>query len=385
MRFRFIQVLTLLCVLAGAFAGVARALDFDDEDPEPVQTEVGRVLDYVIGTHAGCLPHRLEIQSGALPPGTTLVKTHSANDDVLRDHSTFEVTGIPTQAGTFSVWLALRDCDNRSAETLFTFDVGQRTYSITTSSLPSAVAGTSYTAKLTAGGHPIRSEQWTLVSGALPAGLTLSPDGTISGTATAPGSSTFTVSATSVGDDGAVRVDKKELTLNVSRSGSYTVTASRRVAEAGRRFSSTVALSGGQSAVTWSASGGLPPGLSMNAQGVISGVPARAGTYSASLHFAGANGVGGDVRLSLVVRPRLAIVARSLTAARAHSAYRAAVAIRGGVGPMRWSISGLPRGLRASAGAIVGTPATPGTYRVKVRVRDSFGAVAARVLVLRVR
>src|SRR5207302_2838771 len=89
MRVRFFQVMTLACILAGAFAGVARALDFDDEDPQPVQTEVGRVLEYVIGTHAGCLPHRLEIQSGSLPAGTTLLKTQSPEDQTAPDHHTF--------------------------------------------------------------------------------------------------------------------------------------------------------------------------------------------------------------------------------------------------------------------------------------------------------
>ena len=34
MRFRFVQILVLLGVMAGAYAGVARALDFDDEDPD---------------------------------------------------------------------------------------------------------------------------------------------------------------------------------------------------------------------------------------------------------------------------------------------------------------------------------------------------------------
>jgi hypothetical protein len=301
MQFRFVKVVALLCVLAGAFAGAALALDFDDEDPQPVVGEVGREMDYVIGTHAGCLPHRLEIESGGLPPGTTLTKIHSRDDDVLRDHSTFEVTGVPTQAGTFSAWLALRDCDNRSAETLFVFDIGQRTYSIRTTSLPAATLGRAYRAKLEAGGHPIRSETWVIVAGALPSGLTLGRDGTISGTPTAAGAGTFTVKATSVGDDDAIRIDTKQLTVDVT--------------------------------------------------------------------------------------VRLAIASRSLPPATRGRAYRAAIAITGGVAPFRWSVTGLPRGLTfaASTGTISGRPRAKGSYRVRLRVRDSLGVAAAKTLTLRVR
>ena len=61
---------------------------------------------------------------------------------------------------------------------------------LTTSSLPSATVGKSYTAALTAsGGTPPYT--WTLASGPLPVGLTLSPSGTISGTPTASGDFSF--------------------------------------------------------------------------------------------------------------------------------------------------------------------------------------------------
>src|SRR5207302_6785449 len=99
MQFRFIRVLTLFAVLAGAYAGVAQALDFDDEDPHPPHPEVGLVYHYEIGTHAGCLPHHVVISSGALPPGLKLSQ--------LNDHTGL-VDGSATEAGTFSVWLAVK-------------------------------------------------------------------------------------------------------------------------------------------------------------------------------------------------------------------------------------------------------------------------------------
>src|ERR1700692_2828508 len=107
MRFRLWHVLVLAAVAAGVFVGVARALDFNEEDPMPPHAEVGMVYSYMIGTHAGCLPHRLVIDSGNLPPGLSLRAI---------DLDTFVVEGIATEAGTFSAWIQLLDCDNHSAE-----------------------------------------------------------------------------------------------------------------------------------------------------------------------------------------------------------------------------------------------------------------------------
>src|ERR671935_630655 len=148
MRFRFIRVLTLAAVLAAVFAGVALALDFEDEDPHPPRGEVGMVYEYEIGTRAGCLPHRLEILSGQLPPGTKLRWVNSRPPD----STTHVVEGVMTEAGTFNAWLAVRDCDNRSAETLFTFEVWPRRFWIATSSLPAAALGAQYSTTLQTAG-----------------------------------------------------------------------------------------------------------------------------------------------------------------------------------------------------------------------------------------
>jgi hypothetical protein len=66
------------------------------------------------------------------------------------------------------------------------------------------------------------------------------------------------------------------------------------------------------------------------------------------------------------------------------NAYRARLAVRGGVGPLTWS-GALPRGLKLSkSGTITGAPASAGTFRLRVRVRDSLGASSTKTLLLRV-
>ena len=80
----------------------------------------------------------------------------------------------------------------------------------TTSPLPPGTAGMPYTTTLHAAGG-ISPWTWAVTGGSLPAGLTLSPGGTITGTPAAPGTRTFTAQATD--HDGNTAA--KSLTLTI--------------------------------------------------------------------------------------------------------------------------------------------------------------------------
>ena len=375
MRVRLLYVLALAALAAAVFATVARALDFDEETPEPPHAEVGMVYSYEIGTHAGCLPHRLVIDSGNLPPGLSIRRI---------DLDTHVVEGVATEAGTFSAWIQLLDCDNKSAETLFTFDVWARRWGIATPALKPAAVGSPYSATLEGTGLP-SDVTWEVTAGALPAGLTLSSAGAITGTPTATGSATFTVKATAKEKNfGPTRIDSKQYTLAVLQPLSAKL--SRSSAEANVRFSASLQGAGGQGPYTWSATG-VPAGLAVSSDGVLSGVPARSGTFTFTARVVDASGTAKDTQVRLVVRQRLSITAKSLPAAAAGRAYRAKIASKGGVEGKRWTSSALPRGLKlgATTGSITGVPASAGTFRVSVRVRDALGAVSSKTLVLNVR
>lgn len=376
MRVRLVQVSVLLAVAAAAFAGIAKALDFDDEDPHPPRAEIGLLYHYEIGTHAGCIPHHVVIVSGQLPPGLKLSQI---------GYQTALVDGIATETGTFSVWLAVKDCENRSAETLFTFEVWPRRFSVATQALKAAPVGSPYSATLETSGIPSNTT-WELAGGALPAGLTLSKEGVISGTPTAAGSSTFAVKATGVAKDfTGTRVDTKQLTLNVV---AFAARSARPQAEVGIRFRSTLVGSGGQAPYTWAATG-VPAGLAVAADGTISGKPTRAGSYAFAATLTDASGASASVQVRLVVRPRLAISTRRLHTASKSRAYNAKIGVRGGVAGLRWTLAGgkLPSGLRLGGrtGTISGVPRAAGAFRFTVRARDSLGATSARTLVLTVR
>jgi hypothetical protein len=89
----------------------------------------------------------------------------------------------------------------------------------TASALPSAVVGSAYNATLSAWGGT-SPYSWSIIAGSLPAGLSLSTSGTISGTPSAVSITNFVVQVT----DGASRVVTKELTLAVVQPNPVPVT-----------------------------------------------------------------------------------------------------------------------------------------------------------------
>lgn len=88
---------------------------------------------------------------------------------------------------------------------------------ITTSSLlPSATEGSPYSQQLAQEGGTPESEEWTIVAGALPNGLTLSSSGLISGTPTEGGTFFFTANVFAMCSESSASEDEKEFQLSVS-------------------------------------------------------------------------------------------------------------------------------------------------------------------------
>ncbi len=104
-----------------------------------------------------------------------------------------ELCGTPEQLGAFPMLVTVEDQLGVVDSSLFIFRVrGSEELTAITRSLEDARLGEAYGAELTAqlGAPPY---EWRLVSGALPAGLSLEMDGRILGTPTALGQSVFVV------------------------------------------------------------------------------------------------------------------------------------------------------------------------------------------------
>lgn len=170
---------------------------------------------------------------------------------------------------------------------------------ITANALPEGTTGTGYSANVVAsGGTPPYS--WTVVSGALPKGLSLSPSGTITGTPTGATHAVFTVQVTDASPSpqsttAALSIDVVPPPLAVSRTSFPEGTT-------GAFYSTTLAATGGTPPYTWSiASGSLPAGLKLTAGGSISGTPTTGGTVSFTVRVTDSAGASASSSVSISV------------------------------------------------------------------------------------
>lgn len=118
---------------------------------------------------------------------------------------------------------------------------------------------------------------YQLSSGALPAGITLSSGGALSGTPTAGGTFSFTLK---VSDDQPISVTQNHtLTIAVPTLAFSPVTVPAAIK--GEGYSQTITASGGTPGYTFSISAGtLPLGITLNSNGVLEGTASSAGSYT---------------------------------------------------------------------------------------------------------
>ena len=151
---------------------------------------------------------------------------------------------------------------------------GATPVTISTTALPDAQVGVTYSATLAARGGTA-PYAWSLASGTLPPGLALSATGTLAG---APSASASNVPLTfEVVDSGAPQQSvTANLPLTVRAAAQLSITSSALPnAQVGKAYTTTLSATGGTTPYTWAlASGTLPAGLALNtATGVVSGTP----------------------------------------------------------------------------------------------------------------
>jgi Putative Ig domain len=151
--------------------------------------------------------------------------------------------------------------------------------SITTTTLNSGQTSVAYSAALSATGGTA-PYTWTVASGDLPAGLTLSDGGTISGTPTTAGNASFSVKVT----DSAATPNSAtgKLSLAISGGTLKITSVSPPTGTMGTAYQYQLQASGGVPPYTWALaanSPALPGGLSISASGVVSGTPTATGTF----------------------------------------------------------------------------------------------------------
>jgi len=376
---RITKTVLLVSLVALVVVPTALALRFTDDSYNPPVGNTGQTYSWSFTGAGGCgpaLPYQYRVLSGNLPPGLTL------------DQSGL-VHGNPAQAGEYSFWIELSDenppsaswCRPSSAQREFTIKINQG-LSIQQTVLNPKITflNEAYSFQLTATG----AGTWSIQSGNLPTGVTLSSAGLLSGTPTVAGDFSFVVKVT----NGSATATKTFALTVVQRL--KITPPSEPAAEVGAPFKLALQATGGKAPYKWSLTGGtLPSGFTLDpATGAISGVPGVAGSGAVKLTVTDALGLTDTLDLSIPVAAKLAITKKLLRAAKAGVKYKAHFLATGGVTPKTWKIVGgkLPTGLRLNSktGELTGIARKAGSFRFSVGVTDNLGAVSKAAFVLKV-
>ena len=218
---------------------------------------------------------------------------------------------------------------------------------------------------------------WTILSGQLPAGLSLdSSSGTISGTPTAGNFSSVTIQAA----DAKANASKQFLFTLWGKLTINPVTPTP--AHLNAPYSLSISGQGSSAIASWTVSSGqLPPGLSLTVSpfnldfASVSGTPTQTGTFNFTVQAQDFTlPQTATLNVTIVVDNHLAITKSALKNGGQNQSYLDSFTAVNGTLPLLWSITGnFPAGLSldSASGKITGTPSNFGGFAYSVSVTDS--------------
>ncbi|MGA8026351.1 MAG: putative Ig domain-containing protein [Bryobacteraceae bacterium] len=348
-------------------------------------TQVGVAYAATCTASGGTAPYSWSISSGALPDGITLTSSGST--------ATISGTPQPDAAGAYSYTVQVTDATLTTAQQLYSGTINPAVAINCVPTTGPTQVGIGYSATCTASGGTA-PYTWSISSGALPDGITLSSTTgssiTISGTpkADAAGAYSYTVQ---VSDSAmpAPQSAQQAYSGTINPAVSISCVPTTGPTQVGVFYSATCTASGGTAPYTWSISpGSLPPNLTLSSTTgssiTISGVPTTAGAYAYTVQVTDSAAQSAQQAYSGNISAGVGISCVPATGpTEVGVAYSATCTASGGTAPYSWSISSgaLPPNLALSSTTgssitISGTPTTAAGYSYTVQVIDSASQTA---------
>ncbi len=340
---------------------------------------VGAAYSQTATASGGAAPYSYALTAGALPAGLSM------------NSSTGAIIGTPTAGGTFNFTVTATDANSYTGSRAYSLTVNAATVTVSPSTLPGATVATAYSQTILASGGT-GSYTYAVTAGSLPAGLTLSSNGTLSGTSTSGGVFNFTVTATDSSTGTGPYTGSRAYSLTIG-SPTLTITpASGSLSGvAGTAYSRNFTASGGTSPYTYGLvvnSGTMPAGLTWNgATGTLAGTPTTAGTVSFTVTATDSStGTGapfavGGVYTLTIAAPSVTVSPATLPNPAIASAYSQTITAANGTAPYTYAVTAgaLPAGLSLSTtGVLSGTPTAGGTFNFTVTATDANSFTASR-------
>ncbi|HVN21203.1 MAG TPA: putative Ig domain-containing protein [Dongiaceae bacterium] len=236
--------------------------------------------------------------------------------------------------------------------------------------LPGASLGVAYNGSISVSGGN-SPYAYAISSGTLPSGLAInSTSGTITGTPSSSGTSNFTVTVTDSAKNQAVSGQLSIAVADIKISVSPT---SATVASRGT-LQFTATLTGiSNTSITWTASSGT-----ISSSGLYT-APIVSANTTATVTATSVADASKQASATLTITPagsaNLSVTTTNLATATQGTAYNQSLTATGGTPPYTYAITSgaLPSGLalKATSGAITGTPSSSGTFSFTVTVTDS--------------
>ncbi|MGA3087639.1 MAG: putative Ig domain-containing protein [Terriglobales bacterium] len=222
---------------------------------------------------------------------------------------------------------------------------------------------------------------WSIISGTLPSGISLTT-GVIAGTPTgSPGTSSFTVQV----KDAAGDIAQQPLTIVVNPAPTITTT-SLSPGDQGSAYSQPLSASGGTqplSAFSIS-SGSLPLNLSLSGSSITGMLAPTATTSTFTVKITDANGVSATQPLAITVNPPPMITTTFLPTGEQGRAYPPTITATGGTGTLSFSTQTVDGLVLTASGGFMGVASAPGSFPLTATVTDTLGVTASASLTLTV-
>ena len=253
----------------------------------PAGGTVGAAYSQAFTANGGAAPYSFAVTAGALPPGLAL----AANGTL---------SGTPTAAGSFGFTVRATDASSQSGTVAASLAIAKAAQSIAFAALPAVPLGTApfgVAATGGASGNPVSF-----------ASLTAAVCTVAGNTVTIVRTGTCTIRASQAGNADYLAAADADQSFAVTGPAVSVSPAALPAATLGSAYAQAFSATGAAAPYAYAVTAGaLPPGLSLAANGTLSGTPTSAGSYAFTVTASDASGAAsggpftGSVAASLVV------------------------------------------------------------------------------------